>query len=170
MENQQITRKNLIKLYNEFNCEEWKETIKDILKSTYLQTDDMLVDINNRYIKYLITNGSLEQKRYVKSLGINIEIPIDIEDGKKLFFQLMDGCTIKIIQNKYPTFYNKHDQYMFQIDNVNYDVFYFSKDKVMSELGYNIEQIISLFITILKDFFKIHNIIPIPSTFHINEV
>ena len=61
-EPQRLTIRRLKELYTKFNCDDWRESIRAILKDNLLIHDNELVDIPNKYIKRLAEDGSKEQK------------------------------------------------------------------------------------------------------------
>lgn len=69
---QTLTRAQLIDLYNQFSCVDFKTSVKEILATNPLATDNTAIVIDQNYIDRLIDRGTNSQIDAVKRLGITL--------------------------------------------------------------------------------------------------
>lgn len=69
---QQLTRKTLLKAYNQFPCNTWSVEVLKLINQCPLAEDDTLLDIPQSTLDLINQSASTEQQNYIKTLGIKL--------------------------------------------------------------------------------------------------
>ena len=79
---QTLTRKQLVDLYNQFECNDFRKVIEEILKSNPISLDYTLFPIGDKYMELFIQKGTPEQKKAVMKLGVVLigDKSVDVTD------------------------------------------------------------------------------------------
>ena len=91
-----LKRSDLIKAYNQFDCNEWRDKINKILVDNLL-SDEEGYCIPDKTIDILLAKGNEAQKNYAKLLGIDIIEYINIHKNSGLKV----GDTVKVTRKSY---------------------------------------------------------------------
>ena len=156
-----LTKSQLIDLYNRFNCKQWKENIKEILSENLLTADNELIEIDEKYINLIKTQGTDEQKEYLfNTYNIDLTIKPDIIEFKKLFYEIMEGLIFHKTDSRYE-YLNSKKEFMFEFDFKN-NIFWYSGvySIFVNKLGYNEQQINELLTIILEETLKLQGLTP----------
>ncbi len=83
-----LNKEQLKELSGKFDCVDWKTNVSDLIQDLFINgksDDEGKFEIPNKYIELLKTKGSKQQKEYVESLGISLEVKRKTVDLKSAF-------------------------------------------------------------------------------------
>ncbi len=153
-----ITLKKLKKAHEAFGCNQWKESINEILDSVSSLPTNASIVIPGAYIEKLKKYGTTNQLIYCISLGFKLLEEESYKDLSNLF----NTCEIELIDGK-PIWCDDKGVWMFYLDTDD-GYFWYSYHNVhlffKNKYDYRTEKIVSLIQTGLLELLNIQGMIP----------